>query len=393
MADIDKRKLRMGMVGGGPGAGIARAHRSAAHMDGEYDLVAGAFSRDPEKSKRQGEALYIDPARVYGSWRELLETEAGLPADRRIDVVSVVTPNHMHYLPAKTALELGFHVVLDKPMTMTIEEALDLRETVRRTGRVLALTHPYACCATVKLARDLVKRGHLGKITKVVVEYPQGWLNRLCEADAGNAAAAWRTDPALAGSGCVGDIGTHAAHLSETVTGLRIASVSADVGTVVEGRKAEDDFTAFARWEGGVRGSIQASQISTGEGNGLNIRVYGEKAGLRWSQIDLDYLTVIYQDRPWEVWARNTDYANAASPAAARVSRCYSHHAEGYLEEFANVYYNAAQTIRCLEAGRTPTELDLDFPNVEDGVRGMAFVEACLASSKNGNAWTDVKRY
>lgn len=393
MADIDKRKLRLGMIGGGPGAGIARAHRAAALLDGEFEMAAGAFSRDPAKSRRQGEALRIDPARAYGSWEEMLEREAALPADLRMDAVSIVTPNHMHYAPAKAALERGFHVILDKPMTLNIEEALDLRETVGKSGKVLALTHPYASCATVKLARDLVKSGHLGKITKVVVEYPQGWLNRLAEKDGDNNAAAWRTDPALAGSGCVGDIGTHAANLSETVTGRRIVSVSADVGTVVEGRKADDDFTAFARWEGGVRGSVQASQISTGEGNGLNIRVYGEKAGLRWSQLNLDYLTVIHQDRPWEIWARNSDYANAVSPAAARVSRCYSHHAEGYLEEFANVYYNAAQTIRCLEAGREPSELDLDFPNVEDGVRGMAFVEACLASSRNDCAWTDVKSY
>lgn len=393
MTDIDKRKLRLGMIGGGPGAGIARAHRAAAFLDGEYELVAGAFSRDPAKSRQQGEALYIDPARAYAGWEEMLDKEGALPADRRLDAVSIVTPNHLHYVQAKTALERGFHVILDKPMTMNMTEALDLRETVRKTGRVLALTHPYASCATVKLARDLVKSGHLGAITKVVVEYPQGWLNRLAEKDAGNNAAAWRTDPALAGSGCVGDIGTHAANLSETITGRRIVSVSADIGTVVKGRKADDDFTAFARWDGDVRGSVQASQVSTGEGNGLNIRVYGEKAGLRWSQINLDYLLVMYQEKPWEIWARNTDYANAVSPAAARVSRCYSHHAEGYLEEFANVYYNAARTIRCLGAGRTPSEFDLDFPNVEDGVRGMAFVEACLASSRNGNAWTDVKSY
>lgn len=393
MAEIDKRKLRLGMIGGGPGAGIARVHRSAAYLDGEYELKAGAFSRYPSKSWRQGEALYMDPSRVYGAWEEMLDKESVLASDKRIDVVSIVTPNHAHYAQAKTALERGFHVILDKPMTMNVEEALDLREMVRKSGRILALTHPYASCSTIKLARDLVKNGHLGKITKVVVEYPQGTLNRLCENDAGNFAAVWRTDPQMAGSGSVGDIGTHAANLSETVVGRRIVSVSADVGTVVEGRKTDDDFTAFARWEGGIRGSIQASQISTGEGNGLNIRVYGEKAGLHWSQITLDYLTVMYLDKPWELWSRNTTYANAISPASARMNRCYSHHAEGYIEEFANVYYNAAQSIRCLEAGRTPSEFDLDFPSVEDGVSGMAFVEACMASSLNGSVWTDVKSY
>lgn len=393
MTDIGKRKLRMAMVGGGPGAGIARAHRSAAYLDGEYELVAGAFSSNAERSKKQGEILYVDPSRVYGSWKEMLETEAKAPKDKRIDVVSIVTPNHVHYGPAKLALELGFHVVMDKPMTLTIEEALDLRDTVRKTGKILALTHAYGACATVKLARDLVKQGRLGKLTKIVVEYPQGWLNRLFENEKDNKAATWRTDPALAGSGSVGDIGTHCANLSETVTGLKIVSVAADVGTVVKGRKADDDFTAMARWEGDVRGSIQASQISTGEGNGLNIRVYGEDAGLLWKHSEQEFLYLMYQDRPWERWMRNTPYANAASPAAARVCRSYPDHAEGYLEEFANIYYNAAMAIRAQEEGRQPTELDLDFPNVEDGVRGMAFVQAALESSRNGGGWTDVVRY
>lgn len=393
MSDIGRRKLRMAMVGGGPGAGIARAHRAAALMDGEYELVAGAFSSDAARSKKQGELLYVDPGRVYGSWTEMLETEARMPADRRVDVISIVTPNHMHYGPAKMALELGFHVIMDKPITVTIEEALDLRETVRTTGRVLALTHAYAACSTVKLTRDLIKQGKLGKLTKIVVEYPQGWLNRLYESEKDRKAATWRTDPALAGSGSVGDIGTHCANLSETMTGLKITSVSADVGTVVQGRKADDDITAMARWEGDVRGSIQASQISTGEGNGLNIRVYGENGGLLWRHSDMEYVYLMYQDRPWERWLRNTPYANAASPAAARVNRSYPDHAEGYFEEFANIYYNAAKTIRALGEGRVPTELDLDFPNVEDGIRGMAFVQAALESSRNGGAWTVVGKY
>ncbi len=391
MSGIDDRKLRMIMVGGGPGAGIARVHRAAALMDNEYELVAGAFSSDPEKSKKQGKELFIDPARAYGSWEEMLERENNLPKDKRPDVVCIVTPNHMHHAPAKRALEMGFHVIMDKPMTVTMEEALDLKDTVRKTGRVLALTHAYAACSTVKLARDFVKQGRLGKITKIVVEYPQGWLNRLLEKE--DKAATWRTDPKMAGSGCVGDIGTHAANLSETVTGMRITSVAADVGTVVAGRKADDDFTALARWNGEVRGSVQASQISSGEGNGLNIRVYGTEAGLFWTHREMDSLTVIAQDKPLEKWGRNTSYANAVSPAAARAARCYADHPEGYLEEFANVYYNAARTIRCLEAGRQPSELDLDFPGVEEGVRGLAFVQACLESSGNNSAWTDVKEY
>ncbi len=388
---IGNRKLRMIMVGGGPGAGIARVHRAAALMDNEYELVAGAFSSNPEKSKMQGMELYIDPDRAYGSWEEMLEKENALPAEKRPDVVCIVTPNHMHYAPAKRALELGFHVVMDKPITVNLEQALDLRECVKKSGKALALTHAYAACSTVKLARDLVKQGKLGTVTKIVVEYPQGWLNRLAERE--DKAATWRTDPATAGSGCVGDIGTHAANLSETITGMRITSVAADVGTVVNGRKADDDFTALARWNNSVRGSVQASQISSGEGNGLNIRVYGTEAGLFWTHREMESLTIIAQDRPLEKWGRNTAYANAASPAAARAARCYADHPEGYLEEFANVYYNLARTIRSLDAGETPSDLDLDFPNVEDGIRGLAFVEACLASSRNNSAWTEVKEY
>ncbi len=389
MGDIHNRKLRLAMVGGGPGAGIARVHRAAAYLDGEYELVAGAFSSNAEKSKSQGKILYLDPERSYGSWEEMLDVENKRSADARPDIICIVTPNHLHYGPAKQALELGFHVIMDKPITVTMEQALDLRETVRKSGKILALTHAYAACSTVKLARDLVKQGRLGKLTKIVVEYPQGWLNKLVETQ--DRSASWRTDPKTAGSGCVGDIGTHAANLSETISGLRITSVAADVGTVVAGRKADDDFTALARWNDNVRGSIQASQISSGEGNGLSIHVYGTEAGLFWTHREMESLTIIAQDKPLEKWGRNTSYANAVSPASARAARCYADHAEGYLEEFANIYYNVAKTIRCLESGGKPMELDLDFPNVDDGIRGLAFVEACLASSQNNSAWTKVK--
>ncbi len=390
MEKVNFRKLRMGMVGGGPGSSIAPVHRAAAQLDDAIEVVAGAFSHDPEKSRRQGEKLRLDPARVYGSWREMLEREAALPPGRRIDLVCVVTPNHLHYEPAKAALEAGFHVVMDKPMTMNLEQALSLRDTVRQTGRLLALTHVYAANAMVKLARDLVKKGHLGELRKVVVEYPQGWLYKLIEDKSPQ--ARWRTDPALAGAGCVGDIGTHASNLSETVTGLRVTAVAADIGTVVAGRRLEDDFTAFARWGQGVRGSIQASQISPGEGNGLKIRVYGDKAGLEWNHADMDYLTVMYQDKPWERWACGTNYVAEVSPASARCRRVYAFHGDGYIGEFANVYLNLAAAIRCLESGQTPGELDLDFPNVEDGVSGMAFVAAVYESAANGSRWTDVKR-
>jgi predicted dehydrogenase len=369
--------------------GIARAHRAAALIDNEYDLVGGAFSGDPARSRQMGEQLYMDEKRVYGSWEDMLDTEANLSKEEKADVVCIVTPNYLHYAPAKKALESGFHVIMDKPITVSIDEAVDLRATANRTGRVLALTHAYSACATVKLARDLVRRGKLGKLTKVVAECPQGWLNKLIEKD--DKSAAWRTDPKLAGSGCLGDIGTHAANLSETITGLPITSVAADVATVVEGRGTDDDFAALACWGGTVRGLIHASQISTGEGNGLNIRVYGTEAGLYWSHRDLDHLTVIYNDRPREIWGRNAPYANAASPSSAEACRCYADHAEGYIEEFANIYLNVARTIRGIESGAAPSDLDNDFPDANAGIRALAFVQACLASSKNNSAWTDVK--
>lgn len=393
MNAISNRKLRLAMIGGGPGSTIASVHRAAAHMDGEYEFVAGAFSSDPEKSREQGKALLIDPARAYGSWEEMLHAENMMPTDRRPDVVAIITPNYMHYAPARLALDLGFHIIMEKPMTLTIEEVVDLRDTVARTGLIFALTHAYSAGSMVKLARDLIRQGRLGTVRKIVAECPQGWLYQLLEKGEDNKAASWRTDPQLAGAGCLGDPGTHAANLSETVSGLKITSVAADVGTVGTGRIADDDITALVRWEGGVRGSIEASQISAGEGNGLGIRVYGDKAGLRWNHGTMDFLTIMHPDKPWETWARNTAYANAASPSSARVNRCYSFHPEGYLEEFANIYYNAAQAIRCIESGGTPSELDLDFPNVNDGVRGMAFVQACLESSRNNAAWTDIIQY
>ena len=390
MSDIGKRRLRLGMIGGG---GIMTAHLTGARLDGQYELVAGAFSSDPARSKRMGETLYLDPARAYGSWEEMLDRESALPAAARIDAVSIITPNHLHFGPAKTALEKGFHVILDKPLTLTMREALDLRDAVRKSGRILAVTHAYASCAMVKAARDMIRHGMLGTVRKVVVEYPQGWLHRLAESEKANKAAVWRTDPALAGTGCIGDIGTHAAQLSETVVGRPVTAVAADVAAVVPGRKTDDDFTALARWGDDVRGSIQASQISTGESNGLRIRVYGDKAGLEWNQLDVDNLTLMFQDQPWQTWCRNAPYVNAVSPAAAQVSRVYANHTEGYIEEFANIYLNVSRAIRAVEAGRTPNDLELDFPCIDDGVRGMAFIEAVLESARNNSTWTAVKQY
>lgn len=388
-SDINDRKLRMAMIGGGPGSGIGDIHRKAAFMDGQFELVAGAFSTNPDKNRAQGKAFFIEPSRTYDSWNELLAREAEMPADKKPDVISIVTPNHVHFQPAKLALESGFDVIMDKPMTMNMDEALQLRDVVRRTGRVLALTHAFATNAMVKCARDLIRQGKLGKLRKIVVEYPQGWLHKLIEKD-NHKQASWRTDPKLAGAGCIGDIGVHASHLSETVTGLRVIAVAADVAAVVEGRLIDDDFTALARWEGGVRGSIEASQVAFGEGNGLAIRVYGERAGLEWRFDNMDFLIIKYQDKPWEKWARGSTYVNEASPSAAQITRCDKYHAEGYIEGFANIYVNFAKTVRKIASGQKPSDLDLDFPGIEDGVRGMAFIEAMLLSSKNAGAWTNI---
>ncbi|MCD7896345.1 MAG: Gfo/Idh/MocA family oxidoreductase [Planctomycetaceae bacterium] len=389
-ADINARKLRMVMIGGGPGSAIGGVHRRAANLDGQYDLVGGAFSTDETRTRSMGRELFLDPERVTNSWQDLLDRERALPMDRRADVVSIVTPNHLHFEQATAALRLGFHVIMDKPMTMTLDEAYRLRDTVRASGRIFALTHPYAAGVMIKLARDLVAQGTIGTVRRVVVEYPQGWLARRIEAD-NNRQALWRTDPALAGSGCVGDIGTHAANLSETVTGMRVVSVSADVGTVVEGRRLDDDFSVHARWENGARGSIQASQIAAGEGNGLSIRVYGTDAGLEWRHDRQDFLYVRHQQKPWEKYARGTEYVAAISPAAARVTRTDQYHPEGYIEEFANICLNAAAAIRAVESGRQPTALELDFPNVHDGIRGMAFIQATLQSSRTASAWVEVE--
>ncbi len=390
MAGIAERRLRMAMIGGGPGSGIGSIHRKAALMDGQIDLVAGAFSTRPEMNRAQGRDQFIDPTRVYDSWKDLLAVEAARPADSRIDLVSIVTPNYLHFEQATAALNAGFHVVMDKPMTMTLDEAVQLRETVKKTGRVFALTHAFATNAMVKLARDLIAAGRIGKVRKIVVEYPQGWLYQPIERDQ-HKQAGWRTDPKLAGAGCIGDIGVHASHLAELVTGLRLTAVAADVAAIVEGRGIDDDFTALARWEGGVRGSIQASQISVGEGNGLGIRVYGSEAGLEWRFDNMDFILIKHQNKPWEKWARGTGYVADASPSAAQVTRCDQYHAEGYIEGFANIYVLAAKAIRKVEAGEALTDLDLDFPCVEDGVRGMAFIEAMLESSRKNGDWVDVK--
>lgn len=382
------RPLKMGMVGGGPGAFIGDAHRRAARLAGGVELVAGAFSSSLRKSRRTGRELLLDPARVHASVEALIARERPLPAGERVDFVSIVTPNHLHFPMAKALLSAGFHVVCEKPMTLDAAEARRLRKLAARSGRVFALTFNYTGYPMVKLARDLVRDGKLGRVRKVVAEYAQGWLAAPIERT-GVKQARWRTDPRRAGAGgCLGDIGIHAAHLAEYVTGQRIAAVTADLTAFVPRRRLDDDASVLLRFDGGARGALLASQISIGEANGLSIRVYGDRRGLRWRQEAPDALELTSPDGPAETWRRGDGPVAAASPAAARATRLPAGHPEGFLEAFAGVYANACDTIRAKLTGEPPDPLALDFPTADDGLRGMLFVEAAVRSARSARKWT-----
>lgn len=378
--DLD-RKIRYGMVGGGPGAFIGEVHRMAAGLDGKMELVAGAFSSKPEKSRKMGKKLHLDEKRVYDSFKEMAETEAALPADERIDVVSITTPNHMHYPVAKAFIEAGIHVICDKPMTNTIEEAEELCRLVDKHNVVFALTHNYTGYPMVKEAKKMVADGKLGTLRKVVVEYPQGWL-----ADTGDEEI-WRLDPDKAGiSSAVGDIGTHAENLVEYITGQRLKELYADIHSFGEGRELEDDASMFVHYEDGLRGILFVSQISVGDENNLNIRLYGDKAALEWYQEKPNYLHVKYQDGPEEIYKRGNPYLSEAAEAGNRIP---PGHPEGFIEAFANIYSNAADVIAARLAGESPDELSLDFPTVQDGARGVHFIHKSIESGKSKN-WIDM---
>ena len=381
------RKIRMGMVGGGRDAFIGAVHRMAAALDGHIELVCGAFSSDPERSRASGADFYLPADRVYGDFREMMAAEAKLPADERMDFVSIVTPNNVHFPVAKAALEAGFHVMSDKPMTFDLAEAKELAALVERTGLQFGLTHNYTGYPMVKEARHMVRSGAIGAVRKVVVEYPQGWLASLIEAE-GQKQASWRTDPARAGaSSCIGDIGTHAENLMEYITGLKIASLCADLTTMVEGRQLEDDGNVLVRLDNGARGVLYASQISAGEENPLTIRVYGELAGLEWHQEEPNTLTVKWADRHREVRRTGVGELSDASTAHTRLP---PGHPEGFVEAFGNLYRNYALALQARLAGEQPAP-DLDFPTVHDGVRGMAFIAACVASSASDQKWTELE--
>jgi predicted dehydrogenase len=383
-----QRKLRMGMIGGGPGAFIGAIHRMAASLDGEIELTCGAFSSDPEKSKQTGKELHLNPERVYGSYKEMLRREAELPADEKIDIVSIVTPNHLHFEPAKIALENGFHVVLDKPMTFDLAEAVQLKEIVERSGKYFCLTHTYTGYLMLKEAKQQILDGKLGVIRKIFVEYPQGWLNTLLEGS-GNKQADWRTDPARSGiAGAIGDIGTHAFNMAEYVSGLKVTELCADINITVKGRKLDDDGSVLLRFDNGATGILFATQVAPGEDNNIRLRVYGEKAGLEWMHKDPNSLLFKYPDKPTEIWRAGEAYLGSF---AKHNSRTPAGHPEGYIEAFANLYRNFALCIKAQITGTTPKPEWLDFPGVEEGVRGMVFIEKTVESGKSAVKWIQLE--
>ena len=386
------RKLKMGMIGGGPGAFIGDVHRKASRLDGGIELVAGAFDINPRKSKQMGRELGLNTRRVYRTYEEMIERELKLAVGERIDFVSITTPNNWHFPIARDFLNAGFHVMCEKPMTISVKEAKDLRNIVKKSRKVFGLMHNYTGYPMVKLARDLARQGELGKVRKIVVQYPQGWLSTALE-KTGQMQAAWRTDPKQSGgAGCMGDIGTHAENLSEYITGLKITHICADLTTFVKGRRLDDDGNCLLRFNNGARGVLHASQVSIGEENNLAIWIYGEDKGLEWHQEHPNQLYVKVPDGPVQVWSRGNNYVGAKSLAAGRATRLPSGHPEAFFEAFANNYCNFADTVRARITRTKPDPLMLDFPNVNDGVRGMCFIETVLASTKSKQKWTAFKK-
>lgn len=380
-------RLRLGMIGGGQGAFIGAVHRIAARMDNEYALVCGVFSSDPEKSKEMGRILGLEDGRVYESYQQLVERESLLPPEERVQIISIVTPNHLHFEPARLALENGFHVILDKPATFSLDEVLQLKEICSRTGKLLCLTHTYTGYPMVKEARQIVASGKLGMITKIYAEYPQGWLSRFEEGSGNNKQAAWRTDPSKSGiAGAMGDIGTHAFNLIEYVSGLQVTKLCADINTVVQGRRLDDDGAVLLKFSNGSSGVMIATQIATGEENNIKIRVYGEQGGLEWQQSDANTLKLMMADQPAQILRTGSSYL---SSFASHNTRTPAGHPEGYLEAFANLYRNFALTIKALIANEDPSLEHLDFPGIDEGVRGMAFIESVTRSGQSDIKWSE----
>lgn len=380
-------KLRMGLIGGGPGSFIGRIHRMAAELDGQIQLACGAFSSDPAKSRSAGAAMHLDPARAYGSYTEMIGEEGALPADRRMDFVTIATPNHLHCEPALLAMRNGFDVVVDKPLCFSLDEAHSLQQAVDRTGRLLAVTYTYSGYPLVKEMRALIADGRIGAVRKVYVEYPQGWLASDLE-HSGNKQADWRTDPARSGAGgAIGDIGTHAAHLAEYTTGLKIAAINAELKTTVAGRRLDDDVSMLLRFDNGASGVLTATQVAVGEENNLKIRVYGGKGGVEWQQVEPNSLALSWPDKPREIVRTGWGYLGATAQANTRTP---PGHPEGYLEAFANIYAAFGNALRAQQRGQRVDPRDYDFPSVTDGVRGMAFIDCAIRSSRASEKWTQM---
>ncbi len=383
------RKLLGGLVGGGLGSFIGPVHRMAGILDGQADFVAGALSSNPEKSKRSGKKIYFDPARVYSNYRDMAEKEASLPAGKRIDFVSITTPNVYHFDIAKTFLEAGFHVICDKPMTCTLAEARKLRKIVAQTGKVFALTYTYTGYPMVKQARFMVSSGMLGTINKVVVEYPQGWLSRFLEDTAETwRTQVWRLNPELSGAFCtVGDIGTHAENLARYITGFKIKELCADLSSFIPGNVLDEEGSVLLHYIGGAEGLLHISQVSTGEENGLNIKIYGTRMGLYWNQDSANYLAAKMPNGQSVTYSKGAPFLCDESKQASRLPLG---HPEGVIEAFANIYREAYKAIRA--AMRGESHEGYDFPTVDDGVIGMAFIESVLVSAASQHKWTLMKR-
>ncbi|MCK4921938.1 MAG: Gfo/Idh/MocA family oxidoreductase [Bacteroidales bacterium] len=379
------RKIRMGMVGGGPGSFIGRVHFNAAMLDGQIELVCGAFSSDPDKSREAGEGYYLNPERIYGSFQDMFEKEKLLPDGERMDFVCIATPNHVHFEPSKMALENGFHVVSDKPLTYTVEEAEILVKLVEKTGLFFAVTHAYSGYPMVKEARNIIQNNELGSIRKIIVEYPQGWLSLPLE-QGDSKQASWRTDPKRSGkAGCMGDIGTHALNLAEYISGLRATEICADLSIFVENRKLDDDGNVLLRFDNGAKGILHASQISVGEENNLNIRIYGEKGSVKWIQQEPNTLIVNRLDKPIELRRSGNSYL---SEIASYNTRLPFGHPEGLIEAFANIYRNLATSIQYKLMAKDIPEFAMDYPTVYDGLRGMKFIDKLIESNKSDYKWT-----
>ena len=383
-----KRKLRFGMVGGGEGAFIGGVHRIAASMDQQAELVAGCFSREYDNTKLTGERLYLDPERCYKSYTEMADSEAALPDDRRIDFVSIVTPNVSHYPVAKAFLERGIHVVCDKPMTYTLDEARELVGLVERTGMVFALTHNYTGHPLVKHARELFRTNQMGDVRKALVEYLQDGMMRPVEKQ-GKKGAMWRVDPGQAGlGGALGDIGTHSINLLEYVTGDPVTELCADTSTFLPDRRLDEDANVLLRFKGGGKGILSVSQIATGEDNNLSLRVYGSEGAVLWRQETPDSLHIYRYGKPREVLSRGRrEYLSDAATANTRIPKG---HPEGYLEAFANIYRGVISAVRAHIDGQPVPANGLDFPTAHDGLRGMQFIYAAVESAKNGSRWVAI---